>query len=1759
MKHFSIFLACAILHVFGLAARAQVVISEIHYHPVEENAFAADGSPVLDLTDDVHEFVEITNIGATAVDISGWKLSGGIGFTFAASTSIPAGGFKVIAKNVLRLQTVYGISGVLGPFTGNMSNGGDTITLKNTTETVIDSVSYSAHFPWAQCADALGAGQDWTGIDAAPYQYKGRSLQRVSFTAAASSPANWVASPLAIGPTPGSRNVAETALATPRVVVIATGVAQVSDGSPTIRAAQSVTVSATFSATTSLSAVEVQYFVDDVNSYAETRTAVAMTESPVGSGQYSATLPGQADRSVVRYRIRANRGAGLEAVSPRADDPAIVPTGTSAHEAWHSYFVSPVRTVVNPIYDAFISSASLSILSSNIRQGASRRATDAGYPRDAEWVLPTDPQWNGAQPAIAIYNGVVYDVMMRYHGSRYRRDESRRSYKWQFARNSLFEGSIQGVFISDKNVDGNGHTERAHLLYRTAGIPTSYTRKVDLFLNGDALLTRLEQSENDDRLLARYYDDQFKLDPSQPKLLAGEIYKAKGTDEGANSPYRNEARGEQLSSRTGPSVASPNGRTLAGGVWADWQQYSYNYVIQDHNWKGSKQFKDMIDALWAAKNQGTVQLKAYLTSNWDVDRTLTYLSLRNWACPWDDSFHNYYIYRQANGKWMMMPWDFDFEYNDKSASTDIYVNSGNTFKDVFINVAFNAEYKQKMFLLNNTLLQPDNLLSLGVNWGTWQTDRFNSVNSQLGLGVFQRPVKPSASSPVAGTGVIPNASFIATAYAHTSGVTTGTSTHTKSKWEIRSTTGTYAEPIYVLTSTTNLTSLPIPFAELELGSNYFWRVTYYDQSLHPSVTSDEASFLFGAGAITQTFVAMDATTQWKYKAQNITAAPSVWAATGFNDSAWTSGAAPLGTATGTIPVAIRTSVATYPTLPQTKYFRLHFNYTGTIGPTTTLRLRLLVDDGVFVYLNGQELKRLGVDAALSDSYGLNANRTVADAVFEPAAGAWFSVPTTALVAGDNVVAASLHQYTDSSTDLVFGLELEATYTPTGGNLAINEVCADNRTIIINGGSTPDYVELLNRGATTLDISGLTMTDDPLVPAKYTFPAGTTIAAGATLIVWCDSDLTAPGLHTGFSLDAGGQSLAIYNAGALTDYITFGLQAPDLPIGRVPNGSGTFTLIAPSPGATNVAKTLGTTANLRVNEWMANPAAGNDWFELYNADANPVALSGLYLSDTASDLKVTKVPALSYIAGKGYNKFIADSTTSGGNHCNFKLASGGESIVLTNTDGTSQLNAITFGAQAQGVSQGRLPDGAGTYALFPQTSSPGASNYLPAPIVINEALTNSTTPLEDTIELYNPTASSVNIGGWWLSDDRNTVQKYQIAAGTTIPAGGYLVFYESQFNTGVNAFSLSSTGDEIVLAATISSVLTGYRSQVTFGAAADGITFGRVLTTSAVPEFWPLTSRSFAAVNTAPKTGPIILNEVMYHPLDLAGPLDNGRDEFIELHNITTTAQSIAGWKIKGGVDFTFAAGTTIQPGDYVLLVGFNPATDATSLAAFRAAYSIGASATLYGPFTPRLANDSTAIELAYPGPLVGTITPFILVDKVEYLDIAPWPTTPDGTGPSLQRTSRTTIGNDPANWLAATATPGAVNSGQSIILDSDGDGLPDTWEIANGLNRFNAADATADPDGDGQSNLSEYLAGTNPQSAASVFRSTVAKITGGFRVQFTALLGVAYSVMARDSLSTGAWVKIRDIPATGTAHEETTDDLTTQPQRFYQVVTPPQP
>jgi hypothetical protein len=97
-------------------------------------------------------------------------------------------------------------------------------------------------------------------------------------------------------------------------------------------------------------------------------------------------------------------------------------------------------------------------------------------------------------------------------------------------------------------------------------------------------------------------------------------------------------------------------------------------------------------------------------------------------------------------------------------------------------------------------------------------------------------------------------------------------------------------------------------------------------------------------------------------------------------------------------------------------------------------------------------------------------------------------------------------------------------------------------------------------------------------------------------------------------------------------------------------------------------------------------------------------------------------------------------------------------------------------------------------------------------------------------VHNVSFGAVDISGWWISDSQNDPKKFRIPQGTVLQPGGFVVFYENQFNPLPDvypSFSLSSVnGDEVFLfTANAVGDLTGYRTGVRFGAAANGVSFG----------------------------------------------------------------------------------------------------------------------------------------------------------------------------------------------------------------------------------------------------------------------------------------------------------------------------------------------
>ena len=129
-------------------------------------------------------------------------------------------------------------------------------------------------------------------------------------------------------------------------------------------------------------------------------------------------------------------------------------------------------------------------------------------------------------------------------------------------------------------------------------------------------------------------------------------------------------------------------------------------------------------------------------------------------------------------------------------------------------------------------------------------------------------------------------------------------------------------------------------------------------------------------------------------------------------------------------------------------------------------------------------------------------------------------------------------------------------------------------------------------------------------------------------------------------------------------------------------------------------------------------------------------------------------------------------------------------------------------------------------------------------MINEILTHTDPPQSDSIELFNPTLDTVNIGGWFLSDDAAEPKKFRVPDGTTILQGDFVVFTEGNFNPmpGVPpSFSLSSLGESLYLfSGDANTNLTGYSYGFDFGAAANGVSFGRYVISTG-EEDWPAQS------------------------------------------------------------------------------------------------------------------------------------------------------------------------------------------------------------------------------------------------------------------------------------------------------------------------------
>ncbi|QDT12876.1 lamin tail domain-containing protein [Planctomycetes bacterium K23_9] len=516
-------------------------------------------------------------------------------------------------------------------------------------------------------------------------------------------------------------------------------------------------------------------------------------------------------------------------------------------------------------------------------------------------------------------------------------------------------------------------------------------------------------------------------------------------------------------------------------------------------------------------------------------------------------------------------------------------------------------------------------------------------------------------------------------------------------------------------------------------------------------------------------------------------------------------------------------------------------------------------------------------------------------------------------------------------------------------------------------------------------------------------------------------------------------------------------------------AGTFTVglqVTDDDGAIGTSTATVTVTDVSpvvfINEIMADndatiedpdeAGAFEDWIELYNPGATVVDLSGLYLTDDATDPTQWEFPDGSTIDAGGY--FIVwadDETDQGDNHASFKLSAGGESVLLYNTDGTTLVDSITFGAQTTDVSYGRFPDGSSTLVVLSATT-PGATNT-------NDVNTNADPTAAAGGPYTGAVGDTISLSGVNSTDTDGTITTY-----------AWDLDNDGQYDDATDA----STTFDAVTAGTFTVGL-----QVTDDDGATGISTATVTVTDVSPV--------------------VFINEIMAdNDATIEDPDEAGAfEDWIELYTPSTTAVDLSGFYLTDDAadptQWQFPAGSSIDAGGYLTIWADGDTDQGDNHASFKLSAG-GESVLLYA------ADGST---------LVDSVTFGEQTTDVSYGRF------PDGSA-TLTLLSTATPGAANTNDAVANVAPTAVAGGPytgtvgdaislSGAASSDTDGTIATyaWDLDNDGQFDDATGATASFDSATAGTFTVGLQVTDDEGAISTDTASVfvnAAITPGLVV-----------------------------------------------------------
>jgi hypothetical protein len=386
----------------------------------------------------------------------------------------------------------------------------------------------------------------------------------------------------------------------------------------------------------------------------------------------------------------------------------------------------------------------------------------------------------------------------------------------------------------------------------------------------------------------------------------------------------------------------------------------------------------------------------------------------------------------------------------------------------------------------------------------------------------------------------------------------------------------------------------------------------------------------------------------------------------------------------------------------------------------------------------------------------------------------------------------------------------------------------------------------------------------------------------------------------------------------------------------------------------------------------------------------------------------------------------------------KLANTGERITVSDLPANTVIASVEYldrspwPVDADGVGRSLVPVAANLAddpdrpvhwrTSFAIHGSPGRDD---SPIAyINEILVHTDPPLKDSIELFNPNDSPLDVSGWFLTDRKADPLKYRIPPGTILVARGFGVFDADDFNAdpaSPESFSLSEHGEEVYLVADSTGCAIGFCDGFTYSDMENGVAFGRHVTSTGEVHLVALQTPTLGGENAPPAAPPLVSSEIMYNP-------PNGRHEYVELQNDSAAELPLSEaslpshtWKIDG-IGFAFPPSITLAAGETVVV-----ASGAVTEAVFRDEYGVPADVRIFTKSKDLVdfGDVLTLMKSWKPYPVGSqTILPFIVEETVSFRNTTPWPPEANGTGSALHRKDPSSYGNDPANWEAGPPTPG---------------------------------------------------------------------------------------------------------------------------------------